>query len=126
MIDRIFVDTNVPVYAFDAHEPNIQERAQSILKQGIRDDGLAFSTQVLSEFFVILTRKIKNPLPAADVSQIIKNFAIVPVVELDRLMVHRAIDTSIHYNLSYWDALILSAAERIGCTRIFTEDLNNG
>jgi predicted nucleic acid-binding protein len=52
-------------------------------------------------------------------------FNLLPVQEIDLNMVHRAIDTHITYRISYWDALIISAAERGGCASILSEDLNN-
>ena len=50
----------------------------------------------------------------------------MPVIAVDLLMVRHAIETSQRYAIAYWDALIIAAAERAGCTRVFTEDLNDG
>ncbi|MBN2383083.1 PIN domain-containing protein [bacterium] len=126
MVDKIFFDTNVLVYAFDTHESTRQDRAQALLKQGIRMESMVVSTQVLSEFFVIMTRKIQQPLTAAEVMRIITSLSPVPAVELDRVLVFRAVDTSIRYQISYWDALIVAAAERMKCSQIFSEDLSHG
>ena len=50
----------------------------------------------------------------------------MPVVAVDLPLVRSAVDASQRYGISYWDALIIAAAERAGCTRILSEDLNSG
>jgi len=61
-----------------------------------------------------------------DVTEIIGNLALIDVLEIDLLIVKRALETVTTYTISYWDALIVAAAERGRCERIVTEDLNAG
>ncbi|SPD75256.1 conserved hypothetical protein [uncultured Desulfobacterium sp.] len=84
------------------------------------------STQVLGEFFVVVTRKIKEPLSLDDAEKIINIISVLPVEEIDLPLVKRAIDTQKRYGISFWDSLILAAAERSGCGRVLSEDLSDG
>lgn len=119
-----FYDTNVLVYAYDSHEPDKQKKAQDMLTQGIKNGNGVISTQVLGEFFTVVTRKISQPISVADAREIINNVSVMDVQEIDLLIVKRALETVDTYKISYWDSLIVAAAERAGCERIMTEDLN--
>jgi predicted nucleic acid-binding protein len=68
--------------------------------------------QVLGEFFNVVTRNIPQPMTPSEVKEIISTISILPVQEIDLTMVNRAIDTHKMYQISYWDALIVSAAEQ--------------
>ncbi len=126
MSDSVFLDSNILVYAYDKHDPKKQAKAQAILRDSIKDESAVLSTQVLGEFFVVVTRKIKEPLSLDDAEKIISIMSLLPVEEIDLPLVKRAIDTQKRYGISYWDSLILAAAERSGCGRVLSEDLNDG
>ena len=126
MTDKTFLDTNILVYAYDKHEPEKQKRAQGLLNDGIVLEDAVLSVQVLGEFFNVVTRNIRQPMSPHEAQEIIEMLSILPVQEIDLAMVNRAIDTHKRYHISYWDALIVSAAERAGCTMIYSEDLNDG
>ncbi len=126
MNDRIFLDTNILVYAYDKHDPYKQKCAQSLLREGIQNDSAAMSSQVLGEFFCIITQKIQEPMSADAAHDIIMKLSIIPVVEIDLAMVNRAIDTHKKYQISYWDSLIIAAAERAKCQKVLSEDFNSG
>ena len=126
MNDKIFLDTNVLVYAYDKRSPEKQKIAQDLLLKGILNGTLSLSVQVLTEFFTVVTKKIDEPLTADEAENIIELFYIVPVVEIDYHLVRRAIYTYKQYHLSFWDSLIIAAAERAGCSRLYSEDLSHG
>ena len=126
MNDRAFLDTNILVYAYDKHEPRKQKEAQAILTHGIEQDTVVLSVQVLGEFFNVVTRHIKSPMSPDEAQSIIETLGILPVQEIDFNMVKRAIDTHRTHHISYWDSLIIAAAERAECKRILSEDLNDG
>jgi predicted nucleic acid-binding protein len=126
MSDRFFLDTNILVYAFDTHDPQKQGKAQKLLTVGIEQENLVLSVQVLGEFFNAATRHIPQPLTPDEVGEIINTLSVLPIQEVDLAMVNRAVDTHKKYQISYWDSLIVSAAERAGCTEIITEDLSDG
>ena len=126
MSDRHFLDTNILVYAYDKSEPEKQERAQNLLTDGIEQEHSVLSVQVLGEFFNVVTHHIPQPMTSSEALEIIVMLSILPVQEIDLTMVKRAIDTHETYQISYWDALIVSAAERAGCNRIISEDFSDG
>ena len=123
MADRAFVDTNVLVYAVDASDPAKRQRALEVLDpKGARD--LVLSTQVLSEFYVVVTRKLN--VDAAAAAAMVAGLARLPLVVIDGPMVLAAIEGSRAWNISYWDALVVRAAETAGCRRVLSEDLTGG
>ena len=126
MSDRAFIDTNILVYAYDRHDPRKQKIAQELLTDGIEQENLVLSVQVLGEFFTVATRHIPQPVTSDEAREIIATISILPVQEIDLAMVNRAIDTHQTYQIAYWDALIISAAERAGCRLILSEDLSKG
>jgi predicted nucleic acid-binding protein len=123
MTARVFVDTNVLVYLFDDHEAQKQRRANDVLRELGR---FVLSAQVLGEFYVTVTRKLRSPLSPALATSLVSDFAAGPVIQLDSALVRAAIDSSERSQLSYWDALIIEAAVAGGCDRILTEDLDAG
>lgn len=119
-----FVDTNVAVYVFDRGSE--VRRRQAIELFASPPDQLVVSTQVLSEFFSVITRKLEPPLNPAQAGGATRQLAALPVVATDRSLVLSAIDTAAEHQLALWDALIVEAAVRGGCDRILTEDLGDG
>ena len=126
MNDKIFLDTNILVYAYDKYERRKQKKAQAILTDGIEQDSVILSVQVLGEFFNVVTRNIKSPMTPDDARDIIETLGIITVQDIDYIMVKRAIDTQMKYKISYWDSLIIAAAERAESKMILSEDLNHG
>ena len=123
---RDFFDTNVLVYVYDSSEPRKRAQAFELLVRAMEQESAVLSAQVLGEFFITVTRKIAHPLSDDEAEEVIREVAILPVVELDLPLVQRAISTCRRYQITYWDSLIIAAAERAGCTRILSEDLNQG
>jgi predicted nucleic acid-binding protein len=123
--DKAFLDTNILVYLFDHDEPDKTQRARDILEQAEPGE-LALSTQVLSEFYVVVTRKLARPLDVARAAEAVDWLGLLQVVPLDPELVKAAIQTSRSSQLSYWDGLIVAAASASGCKCLLTEDLNHG
>ena len=123
---RTFVDTNVLVYLFDAAHPAKQERARDVIAQLARAGALVVSSQVLSEFYVTVTRKLAEPLPPATAVRVLADLAVYPCVAVDAALVQRAAARTAADQLSYWDALIVEAAVEAGAAVLCTEDLQNG
>jgi len=71
MSDKVFLDSNIIVYAYDTHEPEKLVKAQSLLKSLIIQESAVVSSQVLGEFFVVVTQRIKEPLSADEAMEII-------------------------------------------------------
>jgi len=126
MSDKCFVDTNILVYAHDRSAGVKHQRAQRLLQQ-LWDSGQGvLSTQVLQELCINLRRKISRPLPVEDVRLLIRDYATWEVVTNTSESVLQALDIELRYKTSFWDALILQAAETSGAAILYTEDLATG
>ena len=126
MSDRIFVDTNILVYAHDLSVGGRHTKASAVIESLWEAQTGVISTQVIQEFYVTVTRKIKNPLRLAEAREIIRNYLAWPVQINDPETTIRASEIEEKNNLSFWDALIVAAALRLQAKKIITEDLNHG
>lgn len=126
MSGRTFLDSNVLVYSVDESpaEKGKHERAVELLSA--QPENLVVSTQVLQEFYVVTTRKLKSPLSEERAARAVRGIAKLDVVGVDVPLVLSAVDTSRTAQVSLWDALIIEAASRAGCERLLSEDLNAG
>jgi predicted nucleic acid-binding protein len=120
-----FLDTNVLVYAVDEDEPVKRDIARSLLSSA-DSDRFVLSPQILSEFYVAVTRKLRRSLTDVAAAEMVDQLGLLPAVTLDVALVKRAVAISRSDRLSYWDALVVASAEAGGCGRILTEDLNDG
>lgn len=124
MGERVFIDTNVLLYADDLDAGEKRETAQSLIYQAYVDGNGVVSTQVLQEFFVASTRKLGVP---ADIARRkVELLARLDVVTIEPGLILDAIDLHRLHALSFWDALIVRAASASGCQRLFTEDMQSG
>ena len=126
MSAETFIDTNVLIYAHDADAGDKRRRASEILRELWETRRGALSVQVLKEFYVNVTRKIPRPLAMAVARDIVKRYGVWTLVETDHRLVMDAIDLARSVRLSFWDAMIVAAAQRSGSGRLLTEDLNDG
>ncbi len=126
MSARYFIDTNIIVYAHDKKYPCKQIKAQELIFNGMRENSAVISAQVLSEFFVTVTKRTKQNYSVAAAKHEIMLLSYLHVVDIDFDLVIRALSIKELYQLSYWDSLILSAAERSECEILYSEDLSSG
>lgn len=124
MIVDSFLDTNVLIYAALGRIAAPTKHARALDLLGELNFGT--STQVLQEFYVNATRKSARPLTAVEALEWVEMLAERPCVEISTDMVRDAIATSARWQVSYWDAAILVAAEHLGAGTLYSEDLNNG
>ena len=113
------------VYAADDGEPDKQARAREVLSPSAERD-LVVSAQVLGEFYVTVRRRFANALPEPDAIALVDRMRRLPVVPIDGDLVSAAIANAAAWQLSYWDALIVAAAEASDCSVLLTEDLGHG
>ena len=125
MTERVFIDTNVWVYAVDAAEPAKRERARAVIAPR-NDAHITTSSQVLSEFYTVVTRKLASPISDELAAQLVDRLSQLPVVPVDADLVVRAVAGSRAWGISLWDALIIRAAEVAGCAVVLSEDLADG
>mgnify|MGYP003970427191 FL=1 len=124
MMSKVFIDTNILVYAMDVHDIEKQQTCRRRLKSLTQDNTGVLSTQVLQEFYVTATRKLSvDPLAAKEMLISFDHFEIV--INTPQI-INEAIDCGIINKLSFWDALIVVAAENAKCDTILTEGLNHG
>ncbi|MDD2277245.1 MAG: PIN domain-containing protein [Smithellaceae bacterium] len=126
MRDRSFVDTNILVYAHDLSAKARHDMAFSVVERLWEEESGVISTQVLQEFYITVTRKVKEPLKPADAREIVRNYLAWPVQVNDPEMTIQASEIEEKNGISFWDALIVAAALRLKAKRILTEDLNHG
>lgn len=122
----LFVDTNVLIYTRQAGEPVKQRLAQAWVDHAWREQSGRTSMQVLSEYYVNVTRKIdpaRHPHDAWDDVEALMTWNPIPV---DRALLEAGRGVEARYRLSWWDSLIVAAAQLQGCTLLLTEDLQDG
>ncbi len=87
---------------------------------------LVLSAQVLGEFYVTVRRKFAKTLPETEAVALVDRMRQLPVIPVDANLVASAIANSREWQISYWDALIVTAAETSGCDSVLSEDLADG
>lgn len=125
MSAKVFIDTNILIYAHDDDAGDKQITAKNILAGLAKDRTGALSMQVLQEFYANVTRKLATPLPQKVARAIIDDFAhwcVVTTPEEIRL----AFRIEDEATISFWDALIIAAAVKSGAARVLSEDLDHG
>ena len=124
MSERVFLDTNLLVYADDADAGDKQRAARKQIRSAIVERTGVISTQVLQEYFSVATRKLGISPAAA--RRRVELLSVLDVVRIEVTTILAAIDLHRLHSLSFWDALVVRAASLAGCTRLLTEDLQTG
>jgi predicted nucleic acid-binding protein len=126
MSDKYFVDTNILMYAHDTSAGAKHERAKAVVEQLWRDRTGVVSTQVLQELAVNLRRKAGRPLDAKTTREIVADYLSWQVVVNGGESILEAFDLETRYLISFWDALVLHAAQTSGAEVLYSEDFSNG
>ncbi len=121
-----FCDTNVLVYAYDPAEGLKHERAAEVVDRLWDSREGALSIQVLQEFFVVTTRKLRTPMPVAVARGYLEVLSRWRLFAPDGADVLHAIDASVRWQLSFWDAMLVTAAQKVGATVLWSEDFSSG
>jgi len=123
---KVFVDTNVLVYAYEASAGSKHDVAKNLMIELWNKGGALLSIQVLQEFYVSVTRKISHPISPASAKEIVKDLLTWDVVVMDGPSVLKATELEQDDHISFWDALIVAAAQKAGATEILSEDFTHG
>lgn len=127
MTARVFVDTNILVYCYDRANPAKQSRAIETVDQIVKSRAGAISTQVLAEFFTMVTRKLPVPLSSDDAWGRLKHYTTAwAVLDLTPQVVLEAVRGVHERTLSYWDAQIWAVARLHRIPVVLSEDFQNG
>jgi predicted nucleic acid-binding protein len=126
MSDRYFVDTNVLMYAHDATAGEKHRRARALVQELWQARSGVVSTQVLQELAVNLRRKAGNPLDARATREVVSDYLAWHVVVNGGDSILEAMDVEAKYGISFWDALVVQAANAAGAEILYSEDLSDG
>ncbi len=123
-MNKVFLDTNLIVYANDARDAQKQARAIELVTTAMRDGTGVISTQVMQEYAVVAGGKLRQ-----DPDTILRQLLLLEtleVVQISPALIRRALELHFRYQIDYWDAGILAAAEHARCHLLWSEDLNPG
>ncbi len=123
MTARVFVDTNVLVYARDASERSKQPLASSWLEALWERRVGRLSYQVVNEYYVTVTRKLRPGLPPDLAKADVRDLLTWHPIAIDAEMLEDAWRLEERFGLAYWDAQVVAAARVAGCRYLLTEDL---
>jgi predicted nucleic acid-binding protein len=126
MSDKYFVDTNILVYAHDTSAGAKHERAKALVENLWRQRSGVVSTQVLQELCVNLRRKAGHPVDLRTAREIVVDYLSWDVVTNTGESILEALQLEEHYQISFWDALVVQAAEASGAAVLYSEDLSDG
>jgi predicted nucleic acid-binding protein len=122
-----FIDSNVFVYLFDETDERKREVASKIVESALQAHSASISFQVVQETLNVLTRKVPTPMTTEDAGRFLERvleplWRISPSLALYR----RALDLQPRFRYSFYDSLIIASALDAGCTRLYSEDLQDG
>ena len=125
-MSKIFIDTNILVYILDKKSKLKHKTCKELLRsfKPSSNQKAVISTQVLQEFYIVATSKLKAPLVL--VKSMLKSLEAFEIINIDYFLIQEAIDCHLLNQISFWDALIVSAAKSANCDTVWTEDLNHG
>ena len=122
MSDKIFIDTNVLIYAFSEDEPTKQQKALNLI-DAVACDAI-ISNQVINEFANIFLKKFKLPIEQVEDS-FLELDSLLNIVSFDMSTQIRALRLKQRYNLQYFDSLIISTALENKCNILYSEDMQH-
>jgi predicted nucleic acid-binding protein len=126
MSDKYFVDTNILMYAHDTAAGPKHERAKALVAELWRERSGVVSTQVLQELCVNLRRKARRPVDLKTAREVVADYLAWEVVTNTGDSILEAMNIEERYGISFWDALIVQAADASGVAILYSEDLSDG
>ena len=126
MTARAFVDSNILIYAHNADAGEKHRVAAALLRELWESREGRLSTQVLQEFYVNVTRKIRRPLARAPAREIVRDYSVWIEEPITAVTIARASELEEVARLSFWDSLILASAEAHRVKELVSEDLQHG
>jgi len=124
-MSSVFVDANILIYSEDGADA-AKRKAALVWLEVLWQKGLGrVSTQVLNEFYVIATRKLKPSMPAGDARAEVRRYELWQPWQIDHATVESAWAVESRYGLHYWDCLVVAAAQHLGCRYLLSEDMGH-
>jgi predicted nucleic acid-binding protein len=124
-MNEVFVDTNVLLYSFDDANPAKRDQARVWLKACWQQRCGRLSTQVLNEFYANARKRFASAISAGDARAEVRRFQQWRPWQIDQPTIETAWAVESRHQVSYWDALMVSAAQHMGCRWLLTEDLQH-
>ncbi|MBM3835901.1 MAG: PIN domain-containing protein [Verrucomicrobia bacterium] len=124
MTAECLLDANVLIYAVSKAPAEIEKKKRALGLISSEEFGL--SAQVLQEFYVAVTRKLKQPIPHEDALKFMRALAAFPLVSVDFELIVRGVAVSRRYQISYWDGAVIAAAEKLSAAIVYSEDISHG
>lgn len=121
-----FVDSNVLVYAHDVTAGRKWEIAKALVARLWKERRGYLSIQVLQEFAVNVTQKVPEPISNEEARDIVTALCDWTVHSPAPAEVVAALGSKVRHQISFWDAMILESAGRLGCRLVWSEDLSSG
>ena len=121
---KIFLDTNILVYANDHRDRRKQALATKALCECMGEQRGVISTQVLQEYASVALYKLRQD--ADYIARRLAQFESMEVVQVTPALIRRALDLHSLHRINYWDGAILAAAEAARCSRLWSEDFTPG
>lgn len=122
----VFVDTNVLLYVYDDADPAKQERCRHWMQYCWEARCGRVSTQVLNEFYANARKRFAAVIATGDARAEVRRLQQWQPWQVDHATIETAWAVESRYGLSYWDSLMVSAAQHMGCRWLLTEDLQHG
>ena len=126
MAERVFVDTNILLYAHDRDAGEKHAIAEHVLRQLWHDRNGVLSTQVLQEFYVHFTSRVESPAARRSARELIDVYSVWPIAILDAADVLTACDHADRHQVGVWDAMILVAARKARADVLLSENPYHG
>jgi|SRR5579859_1996962 len=123
MSEKYFVDTNILIYAHDVSAGAKHAAARHLIETLWSSGCGVLSTQVLQELCVNLRHRVARPLAVDEIRRVIDDYMSWEIVVNSAQSVIQALEIEVRYKMSFWDALILQAAEQAGAAILYSEDL---
>jgi predicted nucleic acid-binding protein len=121
---EVFVDTNILLYA-QSQDP-AEEQKRRIAREVLTRPDIGLSAQVLGEFYVNATAKLRPALSHEEAALIVDRLGYLSILPVSHLLVREALRIKAEHAISYWDSLIVAAAKELGCKEISSEDMGHG
>lgn len=121
----VFVDANILIYSEDGADPAKQKAALAWLQVLWLKNLGRVSSQVLNEFYVTASLKLKPPMPAGDARAEVRRYELWQPWQIDHATVESAWAVESRYGLHYWDCLVVAAAQHLGCRYLLSEDMEH-
>jgi len=122
---NFFVDTNILVYSRDSSEKEKQPKATQWLKSLWENECGKISTQVINEYYVTVTQKLKPGLSKEQARADLRALSVWQPIDISTVLIEASWGTQDQYHYSWWDSLVITSAQFLDCTYLISEDMQH-